>query len=274
MGRKKLTPDWQTEDGSIKLYCGDCLEILPQLEKGSVDAVVTDPQYGISQPGVCNDRSAMGHGKRNFDFFRNDSPDEANRLALSAQQHSMPLTSDRASAYWWCGHYTFGLLTDAYRLDGWRTRFLVWSKACVAPPFPGSGWPSGAELCVYAYRPGRIWNHDGTNYPRSNVIVADSYRHGIPGKVDHPTQKPLKVIQPLIEASSNLESVVLDPFMGSGTTGVACVRTGRKFIGIEIERKYFDIAVERIKQELRRPRSLFETFGAKPKKPKLSLLEV
>jgi site-specific DNA-methyltransferase (adenine-specific) len=82
--------------------------------------------------------------------------------------------------------------------------------------------------------------------PRSNVIVADSFRHGQPGKVAHPTQKPLSVISPLIAASTSEGDTILDPFTGSGTTGVACVQTGRKFIGCEIDEKYVEIARKRI----------------------------
>jgi DNA modification methylase len=226
-----IRDEWQFDDGAVRLLLGDCLDVLPTLEAGSVDLLLSDPQYGISQPGVSHE-GPPGKGSRSFDFFGNDTPERANELALLAWRESRRLMAHHASAYWWVGHYTFGPLVAAYHGDGWKTRFLVWSKACPAPAPPGSGWPSAAELCVYAFRSGRIWEHDGTNAPRSNVIVCDSYRHGIRGKVNHPTQKPFGVIIPLLKASSRVGDVVLDPFMGSGTTGVACIRTGRRFIGI------------------------------------------
>jgi len=235
------------EEPGITIYCADCRDVLPHLPK--VDLVLTDPQYGISQPGVVN-RGLQQKGTRSFGFFDNDTPLEASSLALEAMLLTMPLYTDSGSAYWWVGHQTFGKLVDAYEAEGWKTRFLVWAKLCPAPQPPGTGWPSAAELCVYASRPGRIWNHDGTNCPRSNVIQADSYRHGIPGKVGHPTQKPFTVIRPPLLASSNVGSLILDPFMGSGTTLLAAKQLGRRAIGIEIERKYCDIAVERLRQEV------------------------
>lgn len=231
----------------ITLYHADCRDILPLL--GPVDLVVTDPQYGISQPGVSH-KGPPGKGSRSFDFFADDTPEKANKLTLEAWRLTLPLMSAKASAYWWVGHCTFGPLVASYGSEGWKTRFLVWEKQCPAPAPPGSGWPSAAELCVYAFRPGRTWTHNGTNAPRSNVICVDSYRHGIPGKVAHPTQKPFGVVYPLLLASSVAGQTVLDPFAGSGTTGRACKDAGRKCIMVEIEQKYCDIIVERLRQEV------------------------
>ena len=236
----------------IEIFHGDCREVLPsRFNPGCrpIDLLLTDPQYGISQPGVvnCGDPSK---GTRSFGFFENDTPSEASALAMEAWEAILPIYSEAASAYWWVGHYMFGKLVDAYEAKGWKTRFLVWSKLCPAPQPPGTGWPSAAELCVYASRPGRTWNHDGTNCPRSNVFLADSYRHGIPGKVGHPTQKPFAVISPLILASSPERGLILDPFMGSGTTLVAAKTLGRSAVGIELEEKYCEMAAKRLGQEV------------------------
>ena len=82
-----------------------------------------------------------------------------------------------------------------------------------------------------------------------NIFESDSYRHGQPGKVNHPTQKPLAVILPIIQASSNFGDLILDPFAGSGSTLVAAKQLGRRYIGIEISEEYCKIARERLKQE-------------------------
>lgn len=244
---------WRSPCGTVLLVNADCLSVLQVLPAGCVDLLLTYPQYGISQPGVSHE-GPPGKGSRSFDFFKHDSPEEASNLAMAAWRESRRLMTSSASAYWWVGHYTFGPLVAAYHGDGWKTRFLVWSKACPAPAPPGSGWPSAAELCVYAFRSGRTWTHDGTNAPRSNVITCDSYRHGIPGKVNHPTQKPFGVMVPIVEASSRIGELVLDPFIGSGTTAVCAIRTKRQCIGCEIdtEHGYFDIAVNRCRAELAR----------------------
>jgi DNA modification methylase len=231
------------------LIQGDCLEVLPTLAAGCVDMVLTDPPYAVSNEGMWH-IGRPGKGKRRFDFFEGDA-DWAGMVDVVrlACRLSLPAMSKAASAYWYVGHREFGPVVDIYEAAGWTTRFLVWAKAAPSPPPPGSGWPSGAELCVYAYRPGRTWNHDGRNPPPNSVIVADSYRHGQPGKVDHPTQKPETVLLPIIKASSPIGGVVLDCFAGSGSIGVAALRLGRRFIGIEKDEKYAAIARERLQAE-------------------------
>ncbi len=233
------------ERGGVKLFNCDCLEWLPTLEAGSVDLVVTDPQYGVSMPGVCHTKGGR-KGSRNFDFFHNDTYAEASKLAKSAIALAEPLLAKHGSGYAWVSHRLFAALTIDIETRGWTTRFLTWEKLHPCPPPPGSGWPSAVELCLYWFRSGRRWAHDGRNYPRSNGIRADSYRYGQLGKVDHPTQKPLECVTPLILASSLPGDLVLDCFLGSGTTGVACVRLGCRFLGCEIDRRYFDIACKRI----------------------------
>jgi DNA modification methylase len=130
---------------------------------------------------------------------------------------------------------------------------MVWSKKHPVPAAPGAGWPSAAELCVYAYRPGRRWAWKGSCPIPSNVIVADTFRYGQPGKTEHPTQKPEAVVDPLIRASSLPRDAILDCFMGSGTTGVAAIKLGRRFTGIEIDPGYFEIACRRIEAALSEP---------------------
>ncbi len=229
------------------MYHGDCLEVMPTL--GKVDAVVTDPPYAISLAGVSH-VGQPGRGARRLDFFEGDSDWSATiRMALDMATIAMGLLSDVGSFYAWCGHRQFGPLVSLFEGAGWKTRFLVWAKTAPPPPPPGSGWPSGAELCVYAFRPGRTWNHSGSNPPPNNVFTHDSFRFGQPGKVDHPTQKPLAVIEPIVAASTMPGETILDPFAGSGTTGVACLRLGRQFIGIEKDPTYFKLACDRLRAE-------------------------
>jgi len=210
-------PDWQSEDGSVKLYCADCLEILPLLEPGSVDAVVTDPPYGMG-PKVLH----RPGGKRNkwAKLFSEGAPKWDMETADKALHLSLSMA---AIAIVWGGQFY-----SLPKSRGW----LVWDK--IVRKFSSGhcelAWTT-LEQPIRAF-----------NYSRGQLVYENKL---------HPTQKPL----PLMLWCLNFlhDSVtILDPFMGSGTTGVACIRTGRKFIGIEIERKYFDIAVKRIKAELER----------------------
>lgn len=235
-------------DEAVTIYHGDCREILSHIP--AVDAVVTDPPYSISQPGVSHEMRP-GKGSRNFDFFEGDGDWQTmTALAVEGIGQAVALIPEAGSVYVFCGHRQFGRIVDCLETAGWATRLIVWAKKCPAPAPPGSGWPSGAELCVYGYRPGRTWNHRPGDGPKSNILTFDSYRHGQPGKVAHPTQKPLGLVNTLLAASTAPGAVVLDPFMGSGTTLRAAKDLGRRAIGIEIEERYCEIAVKRLAQEV------------------------
>lgn len=246
-----MKPFWGPRNG-VTLYHADCREVLPGLADKSAGLVLTDPPYAVSKAGVTHVRQS-GMGSRRLDFFAGDADWNATiRLWLEVLYHTTCIIADDASVYAWVGHREFGPTVSLLEREGMETRFLVWAKACPAPPPPGSGWPSGAELCVFGYRQGkRCWTHTGSNPPpRSNVFEADSFRFGQPGKEDHPTQKPLSVLAPLIEASSIAGDLVLDPFAGSGSTLVAAYRLQRRAIGIEIEERYCEVAAKRLEREM------------------------
>lgn len=193
--------------GNATLYLGDCREILPTL--GKVDAVVTDPPYGIAQVW----QGGKGHG-----WAKADS-DKAVRNEWDTAPPSPELIAAlRAMSehqVFWGGNY-FDLPVSR----GW----YVWNK-------PERGFTlSEAELA---------WTN------RDSVVRVFDANRSDTGRT-HPTQKPVVVMEKSITNLPRSVLSVLDPFMGSGTTGVACANLGRSFIGIEIEPKYFDIACERI----------------------------
>ena len=197
---------WQSDDGAVTLLLGDCLEILPTLE--GIDAVVTDPPYGIggyvSAPSKW--RRLAGHTSETWDD---------NVVDLQ------PLLGFERVVIW--GGNNYGLPASR--------NFLCWYK----PDAP----PSMAQ-CEYAW-----CNWDGNaKHITQTISATNRERNG------HPTQKPLRVMLASVEHAD--AAFVADPFMGSGTTGVACIRTGRRFIGIEIEPKYFEIAKRRCIAELER----------------------
>jgi len=193
--------------GDATLYHGDCLEILPTLDK--VDAVVTDPPYGI-------ERFKKGFGTTRFKNSGAEKDglvwDKKPSLALM----DMVIAAAPLQVIW--GANNFALPTSEY--------FFVWDKQQTVNNF------ASAEL---AY----------TNIKQPAKVFRYSIHQHNKRFNEHPTEKPVKLMEWCITFAKDAESV-LDPFMGSGTTGVACANLGRKFIGIEIERKYFDIACERI----------------------------
>lgn len=206
--------------GDATLYHGDCLEILPTLPK--VDAVVTDPPYGIGyDPSVHKLYDGKENGRERI-IGDDVEPDLSPVFSIPA-----------ASKVVW-GAENF------YRQLPHRGRWICWHKRSgVTRP---NSMPSGDfEL---AWMDKKTGFYKFVNVIHGGAINADSTA-GNNQKREHPTQKPVRLMEFCIEQCGN-PLTVLDPFMGSGTTGVACANLGRKFIGIEIERKYFDIACERI----------------------------
>lgn len=212
------------------LYCGDCLEILPTL--GKVDAVVTDPPYGEQD-------THAGHLSR---VTLRDGTPAGQALGFGGIDRETMLALARAwveTSNGWVVFTCEWKFCAALDEAGLLVRHGIWRKPDGAPQFtgdrPGTGW----EAVAICHRPGKKrWNGGGKHafwtFPKGQN---DS---------GHPTGKPLGLVSEFVSDFTQPGNTILDPFMGSGTTGVACANLGRKFIGIEIERKYFDIACERI----------------------------
>ena len=202
--------------GNATLYLGDCRDILPTLPK--VDAVITDPPYGIDKDG--QKRTTGGHGGRKaYEFLGWDAerPEpEVFDLILQAADASVI----------WGGNYFADLLPPTMR-------WLVWDKGQ------------------------RINQSDGelawTSMQAALRICTMNRVELLKDGAQHPTQKPVALMAWCIKQAGDPETI-LDPFMGSGTTGVACMNLGRKFIGIEREPKYFEIACRRIEDAQRQER--------------------
>lgn len=202
--------------GDATLYLGDCLEILPTLPKA--DAVVTDPPYGTSNDasgsGGYGRRQNHGNGRDGF-VIANDNDTKARDKVLE-QMNGLP-----------CLVFGSPRMQDPPMPIADR---LVWNKT--RPGMNGGPWRYMHETIFVS--PGFIRVND------SAVSVIQEF----PDQSQHVHAKPINLMRRLVSAAP--EGTILDPFMGSGTTGVACANLGRKFIGIEIEEKYFDIACERI----------------------------
>jgi site-specific DNA-methyltransferase (adenine-specific) len=214
-----MQPTWQTDDGSVQLYLGDCREILPTLEAGSVDAVVTDPPYGISYD-ASHDKYKNGIGRRECTWDK-EPFDPAPILALEVP------------TILWGGNCFSSRLPDHAGWLCWRK--TVRNDADIRQADMELAWTN----CVQR---SRTFQH----------LWIGAYRDSESGIQNvHPTQKPIAVMIWCVKLLPGATKI-LDSYMGSGTTGVACIRTGRRFIGIEIDPGYFAIAVKRIEDELNR----------------------
>ena len=217
----------------IEIWLGDCREVLPLI--GRVDAVVTDPPYGINYGKLMKGK---GDGSGGLDANRWKDYGEFTWDAQRPDQSIFDLIRACSDIQIiWGGNYFTDLLPPTMQ---WR----IWDKCqrdFSLADFEVA-WSSQNQA-------GRIFD-----YSRPEAL-----RDGR----EHPTQKPIALMEWCLDRAPKAKSI-LDPFMGSGTTGVACVNLGRKFIGIEREPKYYDIARRRINEAISRPRLPFE----EPIKPK------
>jgi site-specific DNA-methyltransferase (adenine-specific) len=242
--------------GGCELYLGDCREILPTL--GPVDAVVTDPPYGISYSQGVNRSKRGGSSLANIKV-----PPRMEKESLIEGDDAPfdPALLFKASGQVICWGANF------YVADLPLGTWLVWDKRCgvyghLDQADAEIGWcSSGRSVRVFRW----LW----TGLVRKKVEKAPD---GANIKRHHPFEKPVELMEWCIGWFDISPQSILDPFMGSGTTGVACVRLGRRFVGVEIDQAHFDTACRRIDAATRQP-DLF-VAPPEPNPHQLSLMEV
>jgi site-specific DNA-methyltransferase (adenine-specific) len=205
-----------------KVVCGDCLELMKELPDGCVDLVVTDPPYGISLD--LKWLSSL-HIQRGKPANKCDEP-------IVGDEKLIPLES----LYRFPRRIIFGF---PYIYDEGATGWLVWDKQPGLRTERTLGNP--VELASST-----VWS----GFRMKRVMWAGYYREGGESRYEHPTQKPYRLFADLIAEHSLSGDIILDPFLGSGTTAVAAKQLGRHFIGIEINPKYCEIAERRLSQEV------------------------
>jgi DNA modification methylase len=203
-----IEPYYVSPDGAITIYQGDCLQIMPELEPGSIDAVVTDPPYGLN--------------------FRAEAWDISLLQWLPVAQAVAPLVA-----------FTTAPTTQwDYPRPDW---VCCWYREAAQSRNVYGGFNHWSPVLIYGKPP--------------TIIRVDSFKinanvHKSPPDIGHPSPKPVVFMRWLVLACSLTNTLVLDPFLGSGTTLVACVQTGRRGIGIEISETYCRIAKERVEKAL------------------------
>jgi len=212
------------DDFVNKVICGDCLEVMKEIPDKSIDLVLTDPPYGINITNIFNTYGCYPDLGRKPHKYKWDDK----RLTMEQWEEIRRISRNQiifgANFYW---EYFYS--TKCY---------LVWDKRGELPSVPFTD----TEL---------IWT-SFTNKPSKKYLCINHgfIRDSQEFKEQHPTQKPLKLIIDILEDFSKEGELVCDPFLGSGTTAVVCKRLRRKFIGIEINPEYCEIAEERLAQEV------------------------
>lgn len=231
--------------GDCTLYLADCMDVLPAL--GKVDAVVTDPPYGIGAGAYARGGTQYGASKAKCkEYAIKEWDDKAPQEVVNF------LLNMKTNLIIFGGNYFYLPPSKCW---------LVWDKQ--------NGEGSGYADCELA------WTNLDKAVRRVYWRWAGMLQKNMGDKKEerfHPTQKPVGVMEWCINHLPPDTQTILDPFMGSGTTGVACVKMGRKFIGIERDPEYFEIACKRIDDAMRQPDMFIQPEKPKYEQQNLSLL--
>lgn len=245
------------EDKWVRIFHGDCREVLPQLDV-KVDLVLTDPPYNISKENDNRDRS-----KLNSPIMRRESPlrydfgdwDNMGREEFLSYTKGWLITSvgllrDGGTIISFFNKEDISFLGWEAKPFGVRTRTIfTWCKTNPVPSFRKVNYLSSTEFIWVGSKGDSSWTFNfGQQKEMVNfMLTPNSSAYGV---TDHPTEKPIALVSHLVQIHTNPNNLILDPFLGSGTTCYCAKKLLRYSIGIEIEEKYCEIAARRCSQEV------------------------
>jgi len=223
----------------IKLINDDFLNAIPKLENNSVSLFLIDIPYNISRDN--NFKSMKDRENRvGIDFGEWDK--NFNELNLNIL---IPKLKKGGSILIWSAFEQFDIVSRAFGELVLKDK-LIWEKSNPMPRNRDRRYVSNVELCTWYVKKGKKWTYNRQSETYEGCVLKYPSESGGGHVRYHPTQKNLKMIEHLVKIHSNENDLVVDCFMGGGTTGVACKKLNRNFIGIEIDIKYYEISKERI----------------------------
>ena len=210
----------------------DCLEYIKTMPDNSVDCIITDPPYQLNNHG--------GRGGSVCSLQKYNSK-EFNAL-ISGYDYEKVLNEFKrisSQGYIFCSEKQIVTILN-YFPKPYITTLLVWHKTN-APPFANGTWKSDIEFIVH-------YRQRSKTFQGGAVVKSKVFAYPFAVFQGHPTVKPISLIERLTKISTNENDIVFDPFMGSGTTGIACMNLKRNFIGCELDTEYFEIAKSRVEK--------------------------
>jgi site-specific DNA-methyltransferase (adenine-specific) len=221
------------KDDNLWLMQGDCLERMKEIPDGSIDAIITDPPYKVTSRGGYTSAGGMMLDS----MMRKGNVFKENEVAISQW---LPILyqklKESGHCYIMCNNKNLHGFLNAVSQSGFKlVKTMVWAKD---NKIMSQAYMSQIEFVLFL-RKGKFKKINDCG--SSDLLSFNNVRNK-----NHPTEKPVDLISHLATNSSGEGDLILDPFMGSGTTGVACVNLNRKFIGIEMDEKYFNIGKDRV----------------------------
>ena len=221
------------------LYLGDCYELIKGIPDNSIDLIVTDPPYEI---GRCEVTPRGIFKYKKFNVFNEIEEDNLNKGFDQGILDEYCRVLKHTHIYIWCNKPQLKTYLDYFLDKGCNYEIIVWNKTNV-PPFTNGHFIKDKEYCLVFWEKGALLQG---NRDTLKTVYVTTMNVSDKKLYEHPTIKPIEIIKNFILNSTNEGDVVLDPFMGSGTTCKACKDLNRKYIGFEINEKWYNIAKDRL----------------------------
>lgn len=245
------------EDDQVKLLHGDVNEQLKFIKSRSIDMIFADPPYFLSNGGItCHSGQMVAVNKADWDQSDMTVDEKIKFNARWIRACKRVLKDD--GSIWISGtmHNIFIIGVCLEKLGFQIINNITWQKTNPPPHLAKKAFTHSTETVIWARKKGQknLFNYDLMKSMNNNKQMKDVWTFGLTKPSEkrfgkHPTQKPLVLLERIILASTQKRDLILDPFSGSGTTGVAAKRLGRKYIGIDFEATYLDISIQRILNE-------------------------
>jgi len=252
---------WNGQRG-VTLYQADALKVLKELEPGSINMVFADPPYFLSNGGItCHSGEMVSVDKGDWD--RSRGPEADHQFSMEWLKLCQKVLKPDGTIWVSGTHHIIYSIGFAMQKLGYRLlNDIIWYKRNAPPNLSCRYFTHSTEIVLWAARSEdarHTFNYDDMKRENGGKQMRNVWDILSPRREEkrfgkHPTQKPLALLERIVRASTTRGDVVLDPFCGSGTTGVACVRHDREFIGIDTSEDYLKLAAARIRAELDRPK--------------------
>jgi site-specific DNA-methyltransferase (adenine-specific)/modification methylase len=223
------------------IYNADAFVQLKEIADQSVDLILTDPPYNLSNYSTGNMKFSWRKEINNdlAEWDRDFNP-------ANVKDDFMRIIKPTGNIFAFCSYNLIGKWHEVFDPLFDTFQFFVWHKSNPVPKFRRAGFLNSCELIVCMWNKGHVWNfgkqNEMHNFFESSICMPPE-RLKEPG---HPAQKPVKLLSHLLRIATNEGDTVLDPFMGVGSTGVAAIENNRKFIGVELEKEYYNAAEKRL----------------------------
>lgn len=232
----------------FSLILGDCFDKIKEIPDNSIDLILTDPPYNIASYSTGNIkfdwRSDINNDLAEWDLV----PFQPQQLVKEFKRILKP----SGNIFIFCSYNLLGEYHNAFDSEFDTFQFMVWHKTNPVPNFRKSSFLNSCELIVACWNKGHTWNFttqkEMHNFFEGSICMGKERIKDNNGKSLHPTQKPLHILRKIIEIASNKNDMVLDCFNGVASTGDAALSLSRRYIGIEIDKKYFKASEIRLQK--------------------------